>query len=59
MATETAKVKQCSCSNSGQDELYGSKNRVHNLTSKSSQKKGENGEYKCTVCGVRTTSINS
>jgi hypothetical protein len=36
---ETAKVKQCGCNNEGQDELYGSKNRVFNLTSKASQKK--------------------
>jgi hypothetical protein len=55
---ETAKVKQCGCNNEGQDELYGSKNRVFNLTSKASQKKGEAGEYRCTVCDLKIKIIN-
>lgn len=58
MAAETTKVKQCNCSNEGQDKLYGNKNRLFNLTSKSSQKKGESGEYRCTVCDLKIKLIN-
>jgi hypothetical protein len=58
MSVETAKVSRCSCNNEGQDSIYGSKNRVFNQTSKSSQKKGESGEYTCTVCNIKIKLIN-
>ena len=58
MATETTKVKQCSCSNEGQDRIYGPKNRVFNRTNKSSAKAGESGEYRCTVCDLKIKIIN-
>jgi hypothetical protein len=54
----TAVVKQCTCQNEGQDDLYGKSNRVHNLTAKSSSKKGEAGEYRCTVCDSKSKHIN-
>ena len=56
---ETTLIKKCNCSNKGQDKLHGSGNRVFNQTSKSSQKKGEAGEYKCTVCNVKVKFINN
>jgi hypothetical protein len=58
MKSETTKVKNCTCSNKGQDELYGKGNRVFNRTSHSSEKAGESGEYRCTVCGLTIKTIN-
>ena len=41
---EIAEVKQCTCQNAGQDELYGKGNRLHNQT--------KSGSYRCSVCGI-------
>jgi hypothetical protein len=58
MAVCTTIVKPCNCSNTGQDNLYGNKNRVFNQTNKASKKAGENGEYRCTVCGAIVKTVN-
>jgi hypothetical protein len=58
MSIETTKVSKCNCDNPGQDKLHGTKNRVFNQTSKSSQKKGETGEFRCSVCNVTVKLIN-
>jgi hypothetical protein len=41
---ETSKVKPCTCSNEGQDNLYGKGNRLHNMKFDKS--------FICTVCGT-------
>jgi hypothetical protein len=58
MSNETTKIAKCNCDNPGQDGIHGVKNRVFNQTSKSSKKKGESGEYVCTVCNVKIKLIN-
>jgi hypothetical protein len=58
MSNETTKIAKCSCDNPGQDRIHGVKNRVFNQTPKASQKKGESGDWRCTVCNVNIKLIN-
>ena len=50
MASATAQVSSCKCSNEGQDSIYGKNNRVFNQTSKKASDKTISA--RCTVCGI-------
>jgi ribosomal protein L44E len=43
-------ILQCSCTHKGQDDLHGSKNRVFNKKTKSSNQM--TSTYTCSVCGT-------
>lgn len=44
------KIAHCTCSNRGQDRLYGKGQRLHNFCAKQS-KALHSDKYRCTVCG--------
>lgn len=44
----TVKIQKCNCENHFQDDRYGEKMRVMNLTKKGNDSKKV---YRCTVCG--------